>query len=122
MRAQRAGAHDAHRVGVHVGDALPEALQARQRPVHRVLVEMAVVVKARRKLHRFAQPVDHHQLAVAVLGDYQMKAVGSKIDRGQDIGHTGAASTHAAKEDPHPQVVWALGLRITNCVPSRPSR
>ncbi len=113
---------------MHVGDALPEALQAGQRAVHGLLVEMAVVVEPGCQLHRLAQAIDHHQLPVAVLGDDEVEAVGAQVDRGQHIGHAGAAATHAigagqaAKDDPQPQVVWALGLRITNCAPSRPSR
>ena len=30
-------------------------------------------------------------------------------------------ATQVEKDDPQPQVVVALGLRITNCEPSRPS-
>ena len=32
-----------------------------------------------------------------------------------------AYGIQAEKEEPHPQVVEALGLRITNCEPCRPS-
>ena len=61
-------------------------------------------------------------VAAGPIFGYSDRAADEVLDRGQYIRHTGAAPTHAAKEDPHPQVVWALGLRITNCVPSRPSR
>ncbi len=30
-------------------------------------------------------------------------------------------SHYTENDDPQPQVVWALGLRITNCAPSTPS-
>src|ERR1700691_1040531 len=34
----------------------------------------------------------------------------------------GSCADQALNEDPHPQVVFALGLRMTNCAPSRLSR
>src|ERR1700733_1071896 len=34
----------------------------------------------------------------------------------------GSCANQALNEDPHPQVVFALGLRMTNCAPSRLSR
>lgn len=38
-----------------------------------------------------------------------------------EIGHTAVYSSQTENEEPQPQVVVALGLRITNCEPSSPS-
>ncbi len=72
-----------------------------------------------------------------------VEAVGAEVDRREDVGDRArcglrvgflavadgagrsardSAARQAEKEDPQPQVVAALGLRITNCAPSRPSR
>jgi hypothetical protein len=124
--AQGTGAHHAHAPGVQVLKPLAEAAQAVQRPRCHVLVEPTLFVHAFGDAHRFAQAVQHDELPVGVTGNDQVKAVGSQVDRGQDVRHARRATTqdlsHAANEDPQPQVVVALGLRITNCAPSNPSR
>ena len=107
---------------------LAEALQAGQRARRDVLVEPALLVHAAAEAHHLAQPVDDDQLAVGVAGDDQVETVGAEVDRGQDVRHarrprlTSDGLCQAANEEPQPQVVVALGLRITNCAPSRPSR
>jgi hypothetical protein len=121
-RARRIGADDADAVGMHVGEALSETLQAGDGPVRDDLVEAAVLAHAVRESHHFAQPVDDDELPVHVTGDDHVKAVGAEIDRREDGRHRICAAAHAANEEPQPQVVVAFGLRITNCAPSSPSR
>ncbi len=143
---QRVGADHAHAVGVHVTQALAEALQAGERAGGHVLVDAAVLGDACGQAHHLAQAVDDDQLAVRVARDHHVEAVGAQVDRrqyiryrargagsgtgfagfggaGRDSGrHARAAVQAGVKEEPQPQVVAALGLRITNCAPSRPSR
>ena len=87
--AQGVGAHHPHTRG---GDALEKgrkASQAVQRPRHGVLVEVAVVVQARRQLDLFAQPRHHLQPVILIVGHQQVKAVGAQIDGGQAGGVLG---------------------------------
>ena len=50
----------------------------------------------------------------------------SEIYRCKDVRHPmrhdGGSAHQAENDEPHPQVVCAFGLRITNCAPSRSSR
>ena len=141
---QRIGADDAHAVGVHVAQPLAEALQAGERARRHVLVDAAVLLDACAQAHHFAQAIHDDDLAVDVARHDHVEAVGAQIDRRQDVGNRmgGHARSRqrregcgdrslcqlrsrghqAVNEDPHPQVVVALGLRITNCAPSSPSR
>src|SRR5690606_19625896 len=45
-RAQRVGAHHAHALRIHPVDALAEALEAGQRPIHGVGLDVAVFAEA----------------------------------------------------------------------------
>ena len=84
--AQRVGADHAHAVGVHVAQALAEALEAGERARGHVLVEAAVLVHAGGQAHHLAQAVDDDQLAVRVARDHHVEAVGAQVDRGEDVG------------------------------------
>ncbi len=120
---------------MHVPQSLAESFQAGERPRRSVLVETAVIADTRSQPDHFTQPVDDDQLAVRVARDHHVKTVGTEIHRRDDFEHRGGGATHcharslprrerdqALNEDPHPQVVWAFGLRMTNCAPSSPSR
>ena len=74
---QRVGAHHAHAVGVHVAQALAEALQAGERTCRHVLVDAAVLGDAGGQAHHLAQAVDDDQLAVRVARDHHVEAVGA---------------------------------------------
>src|SRR5215472_11978033 len=87
---QRVGADDAHAVGVHVAQPLPEALQARQGARRNVLIDAAVLGDAGGQAHHLAQAVDDYQLAVRVARDHHVEAVGAQVHRGQHVRH-GAA-------------------------------
>ena len=142
---QGVGSDDAHAVGVHVAQALPEALQAGERPRGDVLVDAAVLGDTGGEAHHLAQAVDDDQLAMGVARHDHVEAVGPKVHGGKDVWHGpwGAAGggsafwgsrgggdlrharpgdQEAVNEDPQPQVVTAFGLRMTNCAPSSPSR
>ncbi len=103
---------------------LPEALQALQRALRDVLVEPPLIVQACGETHHFAQAIEDDELAVRIARHDHVEAVGSEIDRGQDIGNLACATLRGQTEndEPQPQVVVAFGLRITNCAPSRSSR
>ena len=112
----------------------PKRSQAGERAGRGLLVEPAVLADAGGQAHHLAQPVDDDQLAVRIARDHHVKAVGAEVDRRDDFVGDGARGHARAwqrtdwkrdqtlNEDPHPQVVWAFGLRITNCAPSSPSR
>ena len=115
---------------MHGPQSLAEALQTAQRPLGGRIVEPSAVVEARGKPYHLAQPVENDELAVRVTRDHHMKTVGAQIDRGKDVGNDTTPAhlavvfgrrRYAENEDPHPQVVLALGLRMTNCAPSRSS-
>ncbi len=139
--AQRVGAHDAHALGLHVAQALAEALETFQRARGHGLVDAALVVESGRQAHHLAQPVEDRQLAVRVARHHHVKAVRSQIDGRNDVGDLAALAQRryrlnagtglwlksgtppqTLKDEPQPQVVAALGLRMTNCAPSRSSR
>ncbi len=92
---QGAGTDHTHAIGMHVGDPLPEALEAGQRARRRFLVEAPFVIETGAQLHHLAQAVDDHQLAIAVLRDDHVKTVGTQIDRGQHIGNARRTSGQA---------------------------
>ena len=124
--AQGVGADDAHAFGAHVAQALAEPFEALQCTLGRVATEAALFVEARSESNHLAQAIEHDQLPVVVTGDDHVKAVGAEVNRREDVRHPvrhGGESTRQVENDePHPQVVWAFGLRITNCAPSRSSR
>ena len=137
MRAtQRVGAHDPHAVGAHVAQPLAESLEAGQRTCRDFAIEATVAIDTRPEAHHFAQPVHDEQLPVGVPGDDHVETVRAQIYCGEQFGHRtaggtshasggplgGTAEGQAVNEEPQPQVVLALGLRITNCAPSSPSR
>ena len=93
-QAQRVGADHAHAVGVHVAQALAEALQAAERARRHVLVDAAVLGDAGGQAHHLAQAVDDDQLAVRVARDHHVEAVGAQVDRGEDVG-TGRGAARA---------------------------
>ena len=69
----------------------------------------------------------HRKIAVGLLGKVlppqltQRLRVPAGPVRGQAGGHALAAAGQAENDEPHPQVVVALGLRTTNCEPCNPS-
>ena len=83
--AQRVGAHHAHAVGVHVAQALAEALQAGERARRDLLVDAAVLGDAGGQAHHLAQPVDDDELAVRVARDHHVEAVGPEVDGREDV-------------------------------------
>ncbi len=124
--AQGVGADDAHALRPHVAQALAEAFEALQRALRRFAAEAAVFVEARGETNHLPQAVEHDELPVVVTGDDHVKAVRAEIHRREDVRHPvrhdGGSAHQVEKDEPHPQVVWAFGLRITNCAPSRSSR
>ena len=74
---QRVRAHDPHAVGVHVTQALPEALEAGERTLRHVLVDAAVLGDAGGQAHHLAQPVDDDELAVLVARHHHVETVGA---------------------------------------------
>jgi hypothetical protein len=83
-QAQGVGTDAAHAVGVHVAQALAEALQAGERPRRHVLVDAAVLGDAGRQAHHLAQAIDDDQLAVRIARDHHVETVGTEVDRGED--------------------------------------
>ncbi len=83
---QRIGANAAHAVGVHVAQALAEALEAPERARRHVLVDAAVLGHARGQAHHLAQPVDDDQLAVRVARDHHVETVGAEVHRRKHVG------------------------------------
>ena len=85
-----------------------------------------MLVETRGETNHLPQAVEHDELPVVVTGDDHVKAVRAEVYRREDVRHPmrhGGDSAHQVeKDEPHPQVVWAFGLRITNCAPSRSSR
>ena len=84
--AQRVGADHAHAVGVHVAQALAEALQAGEGARRHVLVDAAILVHPGGEPHHLAQAVDDDELAVRVTRDDHVKTVGAQVDRREDVG------------------------------------
>ena len=76
----------AHAVGVHVAQALAEALEAGERARRHVLVDAAVLGHAGGQAHHLAQAVDDDQLAVRVARDHHVETVGAQVDRRQYVG------------------------------------
>ena len=74
---QCVGADHAHAVGVHVTQALTEALQAGERASRHVLVDAAVLGNSCGQAHHLAQAVDDDQLTVRVARDHHVEAVGA---------------------------------------------
>jgi len=94
--------------------------------------------------HRLAQAVQYGELTMAQGGHDHVETVGTQIDSGYDavlgvivvlvgIGDdaglpcfppaaaVAASERQTENDEPQPQVVWALGLRMMNCAPSRSS-
>ena len=82
---QRIGADAAHAVGVHVAQALAEALEAGERARRHVLVDAAVLGDAGGQAHHLAQAIDDDQLAVRVARDHHVEAVGAQVHRREDV-------------------------------------
>lgn len=133
--AQRTGTDNADVAGMHVTQPLAEALKAGQRSRRYFTIQSPVIVNASSQSHRLAQAIDNDQLTVTITGDDQVKAIRTQIDRCEDPGIGARRAWHsrqyrwlpthywaAVNDEPQPQVVTALGLRITNCAPSSPSR
>ena len=93
-------------------------------------VRRLLLVEAGAEPHHLAQTIQNDELPVRITGDDHVKTVGAQIDRGDDVrdfaGHGGQQQllerAHIENDEPQPQVVAALGLRMTNCAPSMSSR
>ena len=128
--AQRIGADDAHAFRLHVVQPLAEAFQARERCLRRLACQSTLLVEAGAEPHHLAQAIQDDELPVRVAGDDHVETVGAQVDRGDDVrdfaGHGGQLRlldrAHIENDEPQPQVVAALGLRMTNCAPSMSSR
>ena len=83
--AQRVGADHADTVGVHVTQALPEALQAGEGARRHILVDAAVLFDTRTQPHHLAQPVHDDDLAVDVARHDHVETVGSQVDGREDV-------------------------------------
>src|SRR5262249_26483348 len=64
--AQRVGADDAHVLGVHVAQPLPETLQAFEGARGHGLVEPVLRIEAGGKAHHFTQAIEDGELAVRI--------------------------------------------------------
>ena len=80
-----------------------------------------MLIEARSETNHLPQAVEHDELPVVVTGDDHVKAVRAEIDRREDVRHPvrhgGDSARQVENDEPHPHVVWAFGLRITNCAP-----
>ena len=127
---QRIRADDAHAFRFHVVQPLSEPLQARERSVGRLARQPLLLVQTGAEPHHLAQTIQDDELPVRVTGDDHVETIGAQIDRGDDVrdfaGHGGQQQllekAHVENDEPQPQVVAALGLRMTNCAPSMSSR
>jgi len=132
--------------GMHVLQALAESGQAFERSLPGGGCQRSPLVQSFGQTHRFLDAIDNRKLAVAKFADNHMEAVGAEVDCSDYLGigvtfsvvsgricRAGTYQTspcrfllrdrlaYGAKEEPHPQVVVALGLRITNCAPCKSS-
>ena len=80
--AQRIGADDAHVVSRQVADALTKALEACQRTSRDRRGELAAIRQPFRDAHHLLVAIDDLQTAIVVVGDDQVEAVGTEIQRG----------------------------------------
>ena len=78
--------------GMHRAQPLSEALEAAQGAVGGGVVEAPAVAQAGGEAHHLAQPVQYDQLAVRVARHHHVKAVGAKIDGGEDVGNDTTAA------------------------------
>ena len=83
--ADRVGRHRADPRRRQFGDALAEALQAGEGAVAHVRCQPAEPVQPLSHAHRFAQAVDHPQLAEHALRHHHVEAVGAEVERGQQV-------------------------------------
>ena len=109
---------------------MTEPLQARERRFRRLTRQASLLVEAGAETDHLAQAIQDDELPVRIAGNDHVKTVGAQIDRGDDVrdfaGHDGQQEllgrAHMENEEPQPQVVAALGLRMTNWAPSMSSR
>jgi hypothetical protein len=78
--AQRAGADGAHAAGRHHAQALAETLQALQGALDGALCQPLRGIEPVGQRDALAQPVEHHELPVDVLGDNHVETVRTQID------------------------------------------
>jgi hypothetical protein len=85
----RAGTRGPHLAGVDVAKALAESRQAIERAFARRRGNVAAAREALGQAHGFANSIENSELAMAQLANDHVKAVGTEIDRRDDLGPIG---------------------------------
>jgi hypothetical protein len=85
----RTGTRGPHLAGVNIAKALAESRQAIERAFARRGGNVAAARKALGQAHRFANSIENSELAMAQLANDHVKAVGTEIDRRDDLGPIG---------------------------------
>jgi hypothetical protein len=83
---KRVRPHRAHLAGPKLGEALAEAVQARQRARPRLQREVAGLVEARRQPHGLLEPIEDLHVVLDYARHDGVKAIGTKVHSGDGLG------------------------------------